>query len=141
MQRLGQHDAVEDCLWQNVRPAEIADKGRMRIARIDMEYIASPYPGTPEAQGVGIVADFEDSPMNVVGVLGQEPLDEVAIYRRTAMQAPAAAERRSLQIAEAHGAEREPFRPSEEARDLPPDQHLPGPMPPRNRIKRRASLA
>ena len=79
LQRLGQDDAVEDCLWQNVRPAEVADKGRMRIARIDMEDTAVPHPGTPEAQGIGIVADFEDTPMNVVGVFGQEPFDEVAI--------------------------------------------------------------
>jgi hypothetical protein len=91
LEGLREDEAVEAACRHGIGGGEIADDGRVRVTRIDVEDVAAVNGGS-ETHGVVAVHHFEDTATNRGALGGEELLDEVAIDRRAAVASVVVAE-------------------------------------------------
>ena len=91
LERLREDEAVEAARRQRIAGGEIADDGRVGVARIDVEDVAAVNGGSETHRVVG-VHHFEDTATNRGTLGGEELLDVVTIDRRAAVASVVVAE-------------------------------------------------
>src|SRR5262249_41989682 len=93
LQRLREQEAVESVGRDGVRGGEVGDDRRVTVRRDNVEDVLLSDVDA-EALRVLRVLDLEHAAPNRRAVLVQEALDEIAVDRRSAIEAKAVAERR-----------------------------------------------
>jgi hypothetical protein len=84
LERLREDEAVEAARRHRIGGGEIADDGRVRVTRIDVEDVAA-VDGGSETYGVVAVHHLEDTAANRGALGGEELLDVVTVDRRAAV--------------------------------------------------------